>query len=102
MAILNNLLRNAVSHAPTGSQILVSASAHHLTVRNQVRDLDPQDVPRLFERFWRKSESRSEKGHSGLGLSIVAACSESLGGTCQATLEGDRLAIEVRWDPQAM
>ena len=102
MAILNNLLRNAVSHAPTGSQILVSASAHHLTVRNQVRDLDPQDVPRLFERFWRKSESRSEKGHSGLGLSIVAACSESLGGTCQATLESDRLAIEVRWDPQAM
>ncbi|MGA7393458.1 MAG: ATP-binding protein, partial [Terrimicrobiaceae bacterium] len=76
-------------------------SPHHLTVHNQVRDLDPQDVPHLFERFWRKSESRSEKGHSGLGLSIVAACSESLGGACRATLENDRLAIEVQWNPQA-
>ncbi len=100
-AILNNLLGNAVSHAPTGSQILVEASPHHLAVCNQVRDLDPQDVPHLFERFWRKSDSRSEKGHSGLGLSIVAACSESLGGTCRATVENDCLAIEVRWDPQA-
>ena len=87
MAILNNLLGNAVSHAPAGSQILVEASPHHLAVHNQVRDLDPQDVPHLFERFWRKSESRSEKEHSGLGLSIVAACSESLGGTCRATLK---------------
>ncbi|MGB7790500.1 MAG: ATP-binding protein, partial [Terrimicrobiaceae bacterium] len=56
MAILNNLLGNAVSHAPAGSQILVEASPHHLAVHNQVRDLDPQDVPHLFERFWRKSE----------------------------------------------
>ena len=96
-AIINNLLGNAVDYAPAGTRVRVEASAHRLAVSNEAPDLEPDDVPHLFERFWRKSESRSEKGHSGLGLAIVAACSERLDGRCLATLEQGQLRIETRW-----
>ena len=97
-AILNNLLVNAVSHAPGGARVLVEATRHFLAVSNEAPELEAQDIPRLFERFWRKSESRSEKGHSGLGLAVVAACSERLGGKYRATLENHQLRIEIRWN----
>jgi signal transduction histidine kinase len=44
-AVLNNLLGNAVTHAP-----------------KEAPELEAEDIPHLFERFWRKSEARSEKG----------------------------------------
>ena len=70
-AILNNLLGNAVSHAPRGAHVLVEASPDCLAVSNEAPELEADDIPHLFERFWRKSEARSEKGHSGLGLAVV-------------------------------
>ena len=96
-AILNNLLGNAVSHAPRGAHVLVEASADCLVVSNDAPELEADDIPHLFERFWRKSEARSEKGHSGLGLAVVAACTERLGATCRATLQNHLLRIEIRW-----
>lgn len=96
-AILNNLLSNAVHYAPSATEISVQVSPHHVMVRNSAPDLSPEDIPHLFERFWRKSQSRSDREHSGLGLSIVAACAELLGARCQATLDDRQLAVEVRW-----
>jgi signal transduction histidine kinase len=96
-AILNNLLGNAVSHAPRGAHVLVEASTDCLAVSNEAPELEANDLPHLFERFWRKSEARSEKGHSGLGLAVVATCAERLGATCRATLQNQLLRIEVRW-----
>ena len=61
-AVLNNLLGNAVTHAPKGAHGLVEASPDCLTVSNEAPELEAEDIPHLFERFWRKSEARSEKG----------------------------------------
>lgn len=85
-AILQNLLGNAVSHAPEGSVITIEASPEGLAVINRAPDLDREDLERIFERFWRKDESHSGYGHSGLGMSIVKACAGLLGAECKATL----------------
>ncbi|MDF1823625.1 MAG: ATP-binding protein [Verrucomicrobiales bacterium] len=96
-AVLQNLLDNAVDYAPEGSLIRVEATRDRLVVENEVYDLVEEDLPQLFARFWRKSKSRSEKGHSGLGLSVVRAVAEHFGGACRAELIEGRLRVEVRW-----
>ena len=96
-AIIANLLGNAVTYAPGGSTLRISASPRVFAVENEAPDLDPGDLDRLFERFWRKSSSRTEKGHSGLGLSVVRAAVTFLGGECSASLDGAWLRVEVRW-----
>lgn len=94
--VLQNLLGNAVSHAPEGSGILIEASPEGLAVSNPAPDLDREDLDRIFERFWRKDESHGGYGHSGLGMSIVKACAGLLGKECKATLsEGGVLRVEV-------
>lgn len=81
--ILSNLLGNAVAHGAPGSRVELSAAAtgneFSLTVRNATDALTPGDLPRLFDRFWRKDTARSGGKHAGLGLSLVAALSDLLG-----------------------
>lgn len=96
-AILQNLLGNAVDYAPAGGVVQLHASPALLFVENEAPDLVPEDLTNLFSRFWRKSASRSERGHSGLGLSVVRASAEHLGGKCRSTLEDGRLRVEVEW-----
>lgn len=96
--ILQNLLGNAVAHAPEGSEVVIEASPDRLAVSNPAPGLNEEDLERLFERFWRKDDSHSGYGHSGLGLSIVKACVALLGGECHATLSSDRrFRVEVIW-----
>lgn len=102
-AIVQNLIGNAVAHAPEGARIKVDASPRHIEVTNPAPDLTDEDMERLFERFWRKDESRTGHDHSGLGLSIVRACAALLGGECAAdrTPEGDfRVAVKWLSDPR--
>jgi len=95
-AILQNLLGNAVSHAPPGSQVRVAFANGLLSVSNPAPDLAQEDLEKLFERFWRKDEAHSAYGHSGLGMSIVKACATLLGGECRAFLENGELRVEVK------
>ncbi|WP_035614171.1 ATP-binding protein [Haloferula sp. BvORR071] len=90
-AILQNLLGNAVSHSPAGSTVVIEVSPGLIAVSNPAPDLESGDLPKLFERFWRKDEARSGYGHSGLGMSIVRACATLLGGECHATLSDEKL-----------
>jgi signal transduction histidine kinase len=96
-AILQNLIGNAVSYAPRDALVTVRASPEKLVVSNPAPDLEPEDLPYLFDRFWRKSESRSGKGHAGLGLSVVRASVDVLEGTCQASLDSGILTLEIVW-----
>lgn len=94
--IIQNLLGNAVSHAPAGSTVVIEASPQRFAVTNPAPELVPGDLDRLFERFWRKDDSHSGYGHSGLGMSIAKACAVLLGGECHATLSEDgKLKVEV-------
>jgi signal transduction histidine kinase len=58
-------------------------------VTNPVEKVRPEDVPHLFERFWRKDAARSGGEHAGLGLSLARAFANSLGFTLSAAFEGD-------------
>ncbi|RYD33342.1 MAG: hypothetical protein EOP87_11170, partial [Verrucomicrobiaceae bacterium] len=95
--ILQNLLGNAVSHAPVGSTIHLVASSGGLAVSNPAPGLDGGDLEKLFERFWRKDTSHRGEAHSGLGLSIVNACVVLLGGRVQPSLRDGVFQVEVLW-----
>lgn len=75
--VLDNLVSNALKYTPRGSRIELSARMESKdTVEIAVRDNGPgipaEDLPHIFERFYRVDKGRSrEKGGTGLGLSIV-------------------------------
>lgn len=74
--MLVNLIENAVKYSGSGDTVIVSASKKERHVEVFVRDfgigIANENMPRLFERFFRVDKSRSQKiGGTGLGLSIV-------------------------------
>ena len=76
--VVRNLVGNAVQHTPARTSVLVEITPMRDDVRLSVADDGPgisaQDLPRVFERFWRAEASRSRAyGGSGLGLAIVEA-----------------------------
>jgi two-component system sensor histidine kinase QseC len=85
-----NLIANATEYAPQGSEIVIVATDGDtfLRVGNLAPDLTPEDIPRLFDRLWRKDATRSDAAHAGLGLSIAHSCALALGYTLTAELDG--------------
>lgn len=84
--ILSNLLDNAVKYTPEGGRVTVGAreiegSAVRFYVRDTGIGIPQEDLPRLFERFYRVDKARSrELGGTGLGLAIVKHLVRSQGG----------------------
>jgi two-component system, OmpR family, sensor kinase len=84
-----NLLANARSHTPPGTHITVTLAAagpdRAITVADDGPGIAAEDVPHLFERFFRVDASRARRsGGSGLGLSIVQAIAVAHGGSVSA------------------
>ena len=75
-----NLLDNAVKFSPAGGQVTVRLRGGVYTVRDQGPGIAPEDLPRVFERFYRSDSARQLPG-SGLGLAIVAQVAEDSGGS---------------------
>ena len=75
-----NLLDNAVKFSPPGGAIAVRLEKGELTVRDHGPGIPADDLPHVFDRFWRSPSARSLPG-SGLGLSIVALVVGESGGT---------------------
>ncbi len=90
--VLRNLLENALAYADCDSDIDVMAEQSPATttlrIANAATDFPPEDVSKVFDRFWRRDTSRSETGnHSGLGLSLCRRMVESMNGTVEATCQ---------------
>jgi len=83
--VLNNLVSNALQHTPTGGRVLVRASRQPQAVLVEVTDtgdgIRPEDLPFIFDRFYRGEKSRSRStGGAGLGLAIAKGIVEAHGG----------------------
>jgi len=83
--VFNNLLSNALRYTPQGGRVQVQARREAGTILVEVMDtgkgLKPDDLPFVFERFYRGEKSRSRStGGSGLGLAIARGIVEAHGG----------------------
>ncbi len=91
--VLGNLLENALRHTPAGGVVRLAAAPADgnvlLTVGDTGEGIDPSELERVFERFYRSDPARSrERGGSGVGLTIARALVEAHGGTLTADSEG--------------
>jgi signal transduction histidine kinase len=100
---LENLLDNARKYTPAGGRIAVRSYVNPgsacIDVANSAPDLRPGELPRLFERFYRRDRTRAETGDSagtGLGLPIARDLIELHGGTLTAELREGRLIFTAR------
>ncbi len=80
-----NLLDNAAKWSPAGSPVEVRLAHGELTVRDHGPGIAAEDVPHVFERFYRATSARSMPG-SGLGLAIVQQVAHAHRGTIAAEL----------------
>ena len=88
--VLNNLVSNALRHTEQGAIVLAASAEDHsvsLTVSDTGVGIHPDDLPFIFDRFYRadKSRQRSDDTSSGLGLAIAKAIVEAHGGSLGVT-----------------
>jgi signal transduction histidine kinase len=87
--VVGNLLQNAVRYTPAGGRVTVRAERRPgdvlVSVSNTGDGIPPQDLPHVFERFYRVEKSRDRaRGGAGIGLAIVRQIVEAAGGAVGA------------------
>jgi signal transduction histidine kinase len=88
--VLRNLIINALRYTPPGGSVAVTAQrtgssspageAVEIAVADTGQGIAPQDLPHIFERFWRADPARARSGGTGLGLSIAQSLVQAQGG----------------------
>jgi two-component system, OmpR family, sensor histidine kinase MprB len=94
---VNNLLDNAARH---GRTVTVSCDPSGIRVRDDGGGIAPEDLPHIFDRFYRGADARRRPG-TGLGLAIVRQVAEQHGGTVTAANVGGGAEFELRLGHEA-
>jgi len=92
MRAVGNLLDNALKWSPDGGSVQVLCAGGDIAVRDHGPGIDPEDLPHIFDRFYRARAARALPG-SGLGLAIVAQVATEEGGSVAAINAPDSGAI---------
>jgi signal transduction histidine kinase len=106
--VLSNLVSNALRHTPSGGTVFIhtesvqqeaqTAKTVRITIQDTGSGIPAEDLPFVFDRFWRGDRSRRERTHSGLGLAIARQLIRAHGGTVavQSVLgTGSSFVIEI-------
>ncbi|HZU40043.1 MAG TPA: HAMP domain-containing sensor histidine kinase, partial [Solirubrobacteraceae bacterium] len=80
---IGNLLDNAARHSPASGTVEVRVDGAGVSVRDHGTGIEPDDLPFIFDRFYRGTNSRARQG-SGLGLAIVRQVAEQHSGSVSA------------------
>ena len=108
--VLTNLVRNGITHTPQGGAVAVQSAdvgPDHveITVSDTGVGIPAEDLPRIFERFYRSDASRTrDSGGFGLGLAIAKDLVEAMGGTLGVTSDvglGTTFRVTLRRAAQA-
>ncbi|MEO6458558.1 MAG: HAMP domain-containing sensor histidine kinase [Chloroflexia bacterium] len=85
--VLSNLVSNALRHTPPGGTITLRAWMEpaggglvNISVQDTGSGIAPEDLPHIFDRFWKADRARSRSGGAGLGLAIARRIVEAHGG----------------------
>ncbi len=89
---ISNMLDNACKWSPQGGTIEVEVGDGRVTVRDHGPGFPPDDLDKVFDRFWRADEARGKPG-SGLGLAIVQRVAEEHDGSATASNANDGGAV---------
>jgi two-component system heavy metal sensor histidine kinase CusS len=106
---VGNLVSNALAHTPSGKSVVLGAFVEPAAVRIEVSDagvgIPPEALPRVFDRFFRVDESRTQaSGGTGLGLAIVHSIVLLHGGNVEITSkvgQGTQVTLRVPVSPAA-
>ena len=99
--VVDNLLGNAAAYSPAGEQIMVNVwqadEKAHLTIENTGVHIPDEDIPKLFEAFYRVDQSRNRQtGGTGLGLYIVKTILDLHGAAIKIenTAQGVKVSVQ--------
>jgi signal transduction histidine kinase len=96
------LLDNALKYSATGTEVTASIERQDGKIVARIADqgigIGPEDLPHIFERFYRANESRTGEGH-GLGLALARSIADAHRATIDVTSEPGRGSVfQVRFD----
>jgi two-component system, OmpR family, phosphate regulon sensor histidine kinase PhoR len=97
--VVDNLAQNAIRYAGPGATLTISIAPGELVASDDGAGVKAEDLPRLFERFFRADRVRGSRG-TGLGLAVVKHIVAAAGGTVEASgAAGEGLTIRCRFGP---
>ncbi|MDP4171709.1 MAG: HAMP domain-containing sensor histidine kinase, partial [Bacillota bacterium] len=103
--ILSNILNNALKYTPEGKSVTLSLLTDNddyvgFMVKDEGEGMDEEDIPHIFERFYRGDKSRDRKtGGIGIGLSIVKALMDAHKGKIQVKSKLKKGTAIILWFP---